>query len=131
MRFDCGGGAIETQCGKICSGVLTQLNKRCHKNPLHMSDQVKPQTLSQVEIAHIVAVLRHYRGNMTASADALGVDRRTLYRKVRADPEARTLIQELRLASAKVPWQVRERPLSEDGVRRLLAEALEDLKRPV
>ncbi len=94
-----------------------------------MSDRIQPQTLAEVEIAHIIACLRHFNGNMTASADALGIDRRTLYRKVRENQDACAVIRELRANVAKVPWQPRDKPIGEDGLRRLLAEALEALKR--
>ncbi len=37
-------------------------------------------TLDEALFAHVAAAIRHVRGNMTAAADLLGVDRRTLYR---------------------------------------------------
>lgn len=39
-------------------------------------------TLEQVEIAHIERVLRETDGNVTHAAEVLGIDRRTLYRKM-------------------------------------------------
>lgn len=43
---------------------------------------VKHKTLAEVESDHTVAVLKANRMNMTRTAKALGIDRRTLYRKL-------------------------------------------------
>lgn len=40
-------------------------------------------TIAEVEAQHIKLVLAYHAGNMTRAAKALGIDRRTLYRKVR------------------------------------------------
>ena len=44
----------------------------------------KFKTLEEVEGEHIVYVFERVGGNMTHCAAALGIDRRTLYRKARA-----------------------------------------------
>ena len=41
----------------------------------------QPQSLEQVERAHIVRVLREVNFNKSKAADILGIDRATLYRK--------------------------------------------------
>ena len=41
-----------------------------------------PYTLSHIETAHIAAVLRFVEGNKSAAARILGINRRTLYRKM-------------------------------------------------
>lgn len=43
-------------------------------------------TLAAVEIAHIRAVLEQTGGNIIGSARILGIDRKTLYRRLRAFP---------------------------------------------
>lgn len=43
-------------------------------------------TLAEVEAQHIRAVMYALKGNKTAAAKALGVDRRTLYRKLERLP---------------------------------------------
>jgi ActR/RegA family two-component response regulator len=42
-----------------------------------------PATLSELERAHIQRVLQQMEGNVTRAATALGIDRRTLQRKLR------------------------------------------------
>ncbi len=42
------------------------------------------KTLAEVEENHIRAVFERVEGNMTRCAEALGIDRRTMYRKARA-----------------------------------------------
>ena len=42
-----------------------------------------PTSLAEVERAHIERVLGQYQGNVTKAAVALGIDRRTLQRKLR------------------------------------------------
>jgi DNA-binding NtrC family response regulator len=41
-------------------------------------------TIAEVEAQHIQLVLNHHAGNMSRAAKALGIDRRTLYRKLKA-----------------------------------------------
>ncbi len=41
-----------------------------------------PPTLEQVERRHIEQAVKHAHGNKTRAAKALGIDRRTLYRKL-------------------------------------------------
>lgn len=48
----------------------------------------KVPTLEEVEITHMSVVLKHFNGNMTHAAKALGIDRRTLYRKAEQYPTA-------------------------------------------
>lgn len=43
-------------------------------------------TLADVEIAHIRSVLTHTGGNVIQSAVILGIDRKTLYRRLKAFP---------------------------------------------
>lgn len=43
-------------------------------------------TLADVERAHIRAVLEHTSGNVIQSAVILGIDRKTLYRRLKAFP---------------------------------------------
>jgi DNA-binding NtrC family response regulator len=43
-----------------------------------------PTSLAEVERAHIERVLGQMEGNVTRAASALGIDRRTLQRKLRA-----------------------------------------------
>jgi ActR/RegA family two-component response regulator len=43
-----------------------------------------PTSLAEVERAHIERVLEQMDGNITRAATALGIDRRTLQRKLRA-----------------------------------------------
>ena len=43
-----------------------------------------PATLSELERAHIQRVLTQMEGNVTRTASALGIDRRTLQRKLRS-----------------------------------------------
>ena len=38
-------------------------------------------TLEELERLHIAAVLRRYRGNRTRTAEVLGIERKSLYRK--------------------------------------------------
>jgi two-component system response regulator HydG len=40
-------------------------------------------TLDEVEREHVIKVLRAARGNRTIAAEVLGVDRKTLYRRLR------------------------------------------------
>jgi DNA-binding NtrC family response regulator len=47
-------------------------------------------TLDQLERRHIERALQHHQGNKTLTAKALGVDRRTLYRKLERYDEERT-----------------------------------------
>jgi transcriptional regulator with PAS, ATPase and Fis domain len=47
-------------------------------------DADAPSSLAEVERAHIERVLGQYQGNVTRAAVALGIDRRTLQRKLRA-----------------------------------------------
>jgi two-component system, NtrC family, response regulator AtoC len=47
-------------------------------------------TLDQLERRHIERALQHHKGNKTLAAKALGVDRRTLYRKLERYDEERT-----------------------------------------
>jgi DNA-binding NtrC family response regulator len=42
-----------------------------------------PSSLAEVERTHIERVLAQYQGNVTRAAVALGIDRRTLQRKLR------------------------------------------------
>ena len=46
-----------------------------------MAEPVTIRTLAEVEAAHIRAVHKQLGGNMSRTAAALGIDRRTLYRK--------------------------------------------------
>lgn len=39
-------------------------------------------TLSEVEKRHIIKTIKAYGGNKTLAAKVLGIDRRTLYRKI-------------------------------------------------
>ncbi len=41
-------------------------------------------TIAEVEAQHIKLVLAYHEGNMSRAAKALGIDRRTLYRKLQA-----------------------------------------------
>jgi transcriptional regulator of acetoin/glycerol metabolism len=54
-----------------------------------------PLPLSEVEREHILRTLREVRGNKTAAARLLGLDRKTLYRKLESyglrHPETRDL----------------------------------------
>lgn len=54
-----------------------------------MDESPPIKTLEQVELEHIHMALTQLRGNMTATAEALGIDRRTLYRKTEKTPELR------------------------------------------
>jgi len=47
-----------------------------------------PQTLAELERAHIRAVLAHTGGNRTRAAALLGIGATTLWRKLKADPDA-------------------------------------------
>ncbi len=47
-------------------------------------------TLEQLERRHIERALQHHQGNKTRAAKALGVDRRTLYRKLERYDEERS-----------------------------------------
>ncbi len=47
-----------------------------------MAKDIKPESLADVERRHIEKTLRAHGGNMSQTALALGIDRRTLYRKV-------------------------------------------------
>ena len=47
-------------------------------------EEGSPRTLSEVERAHIERVLAMHGGNVTRAAIALGIDRRTLQRKLRS-----------------------------------------------
>ena len=46
-------------------------------------------TLEELERRHIERVLLLMKGNMSKTAKLLGIDRRTLYRKIQADPRLR------------------------------------------
>jgi DNA-binding NtrC family response regulator len=49
-----------------------------------MSEPVTFRKLRDVEEDHIRAAIALFEGNMTRSAEALGIDRRTLYRRAAA-----------------------------------------------
>jgi two-component system response regulator AtoC len=60
--------------------------------PRDLSDAIKkgepdialyPRTLEDFEKGHITSILREYDGNISKSAEALGVDRGTLYNKIK------------------------------------------------
>jgi len=53
-------------------------------------------TLAEVVEAHIASTLTDLRGNMTQSAIVLGINRRTLYRKVRGSKWLLELVQQHR-----------------------------------
>lgn len=42
----------------------------------------KFKSLAEIEQAHIVAALDHFKGNKTRAADALGISLKTLYSKL-------------------------------------------------
>ncbi len=44
----------------------------------------KTPSLADVEARHISQTLTHFEGNKSEAAKALGIDRRTLYRKLKA-----------------------------------------------
>jgi DNA-binding NtrC family response regulator len=50
--------------------------------PEAVSDNLSP--LADVEKEHIARLLRHHAGNRTAAAKSLGMDRKTLWRKIKA-----------------------------------------------
>jgi len=50
--------------------------------PEAASDNLSP--LADVEKEHIARLLRHHAGNRTAAAKSLGIDRKTLWRKIKA-----------------------------------------------
>jgi transcriptional regulator of acetoin/glycerol metabolism len=52
--------------------------------PPASSDNSRSTNLAEVERDHIARVLREKNGNVTHAAAALGIDRRTLQRKLRA-----------------------------------------------
>lgn len=53
-----------------------------YRAPSNPNPNVRVLTLSEVERLHALATLRALGGNMTKTATALGIDRRTLYRKI-------------------------------------------------
>ena len=73
------------------------------------------KTLAQVEADHIAVVLRATGGNKTKSAEILGVDRRTLYRKVKSDESLRSEFFEARM------------PVTREQLERRIAQLQEQL----
>lgn len=59
-----------------------------------MKKQTKPQ--ARLTDAQIAAGLRAQRGNISATAEALGVDRRTIYRRVTDNTELEAIWKEAR-----------------------------------
>lgn len=59
-----------------------------------MKKQTKPQ--ARLTDAQIAAGLRAQRGNISATAEALGVDRRTIYRRVTDNAELEAIWKEAR-----------------------------------
>jgi ActR/RegA family two-component response regulator len=51
--------------------------------PRETSMQLAPLSVRRIEWEHIQRVLGDYNGNISAAARALGIDRRTLQRKLR------------------------------------------------
>ncbi len=57
----------------------------CNQTPINRANAAIsiPRTLEQVEREHILATLRHFNGNQTHAAKALGISRSTLVRKLK------------------------------------------------
>jgi hypothetical protein len=73
------------------------------------------KTLAEIENAHIALVLRHTHNNKTRSAEILGVDRRTLYRKVKSDESLRSEFLEAQM------------PVTREQLERRIAQLQEQL----
>ena len=81
------GGCAPVECSgawQFVTGTTLTPREPCVKL-VAMSNSV---TLADVERKHVLAVLEEHEGNRTQTAKALGIDRRTFYRKLRRWAEA-------------------------------------------
>ena len=91
MKHDWPGNVRELENAVERAVVLAQSDMITPADLLYYGPFVKPEStgdglvpLSSVEKEHIVKVLRHHAGNRTAAARTLGIDRKTLWRKMQA-----------------------------------------------
>jgi len=91
MKHDWPGNVRELENAVERAVVLAQSDMITPADLLYYGPFVKPEStgdglvpLSSVEKEHIVKVLRHHTGNRTAAARTLGIDRKTLWRKMQA-----------------------------------------------
>jgi DNA-binding NtrC family response regulator len=95
------GGTVDGELVRkmIAASVFGQVSSRPSAVPrvetvaAASQDRISASSLADVERDHIARVLRETGGNVTRAAQALGIDRRTLQRKLRAydldgEPEA-------------------------------------------
>ncbi|MEM9193580.1 MAG: sigma-54 dependent transcriptional regulator [Myxococcota bacterium] len=77
-----GGDLIEGDlAGRMIAASVFARGER--PEPVAELDTGRPSRLADVERAHIERVLREMKGNITRTASALGIDRRTLQRKLK------------------------------------------------
>ena len=91
MKHDWPGNVRELENAVERAVVLAQSDMITPADLLYYGPFVKPEStgdglvpLSSVEKEHIARVLRHHAGNRTAAARTLGIDRKTLWRKMQA-----------------------------------------------
>lgn len=78
---------VEEPCGHCAAGGATNAAPRpllcCPETPRATLPAVyEPRTIEDVEVEHIKASIRHHQGNLSRAAVTLGIDRRTLHRKI-------------------------------------------------
>jgi transcriptional regulator of acetoin/glycerol metabolism len=97
LRCDsCGGLAVAINgvrvTGHKCGGTLTEFHRES-VNGIDLVSALGPTTLAQATEREIEAALARNAGNKMAAARELGIDRRTLYR---------------RLETGRAPWGRRD-----------------------
>lgn len=67
----------------------------------HTAPMSQFRTLAEVEERHIEETVRHCEGNLTRAARKLGIDRRTLYRKVSKSAGISALVRGFRIKALR------------------------------
>ena len=91
VKYDWPGNVRELENAVERATVLTRGDRITPADLLYYGTLVKPEAagdglvpLASIEKEHIARVLRHTGGNRTAAAKTLGIDRKTLWRKMQA-----------------------------------------------
>lgn len=81
-------GSVNYLCKPVTTDVIIKALEEEEANP-DISIELTPPSVGRLEWEHIQRVLNEHNGNISATANALGMHRRTLQRKLQKKPNAK------------------------------------------